>query len=194
MAYKMLYTIYFISKNKDYNIPFDPLNNDELGNYSVIENYSFKTTMYILSGLLFIPFLSILANTSGLGKDASSTYIITLIIIFTICIFVSLVYPLIKGYNMSRESKNKLIGENRKEQYELMEHFILVEVDDDVKARIEMLDYRMKAIESVAIFPFKWRIWAKIVTLILLPILSYVFQIIISEIDLIELIRPIFLK
>lgn len=193
LSFKMLFTIYFLTRNKKYNIPFDPLNDDELGNYSVIENYSFKTTKYMLSGLLFIPFLTILANSSGLSKNESGILIISLIIIFSISLLISLLYPLINGYNMSKESKNVIIIDIRKEQYKLIDEYIN-KPEQEYKDKIDMLDFKMKAIEEVAIFPFKWRIWLKIVTMILLPTLSYIFQTIISEINLFDLIKTVILK
>lgn len=115
-GWEMMYTINALSKDINCAIPFDITNEDGIGNYSIIEKYSFKTTLYLSSGILFIPALNLVAKQSNLSVKDTGILVWLIIILFSLFMLISLFYPLIVGYKMAINGKNNLIYETKKDK------------------------------------------------------------------------------
>ncbi len=183
---KMVYSIKKVSER--INIPFDELNEDGLGNYSVISKYCFPTTLYLTSGVLFIPILVEFMNATS---ENAFWLTFSLILIFSAFILVSLVYPLTRGHFMARESKRVLLLEVRTKLMNSIKVCINEPIEKN-KIHWETLKYKYELIKVIPTYPFELNVIMKIIGTTLIPVITFFVQIFITDDIVLDIIRSIF--
>lgn len=185
-TFKMIYSIKIVSERL--NIPFDELNEDGLGNYTIIANYCFPTTLYLASGVLFIP---ILIEFMGNGSNDVNNLIILLIVLFSCFLLASMVYPLSRGYLMANISKIVALSKIKKDLFVELSR-CLENPTVEGKIRWETLDYKLKSVESIPTYPFQLDTIVKIIVTTLIPILTFFVQLFLTEDVVVDFFKVFF--
>ncbi len=187
-SFKMLYSMKKIFNSSAVEIPFDELNQDGVGNYSIIASYSFKTTKYLTSGVLFIPICIEFIEKSS---NRSNYVVLFLIICFSLFTLASMIYPLYKGYIMANKSKNDKIFDVKHEINKVLQ-ICVNEPTINNKILLETLDYRLKTIEDIPTYPFQLNVILKIIGTTLIPIITFFAQLFLTQEKISEFIKSLF--
>lgn len=180
---KMVYSIGYISKKL--KIPFDQLNEDGIGNYSVIAKYCLPTTMYLTSGVFFVPILVVFMKS---GNTSTNWLTLLLILMFSMFILLSMVYPLIKGYLMANESKSVVMMEIKEQMFSSINQCIEEPIEAN-KIQWETLNHKYKLIETIPTYPFQLNIVIKIVVTTLIPIFTFFLQMFLTQDVILDFIK-----
>ncbi len=172
---KMVYSIKYVSTRV--RIPFDIMNYDGLGNFDVVAKYCFSTTIYLTSGVLFIPILIAFSNASS---TETTILPITLIVTFSFFIFVSMVYPLFRGYYMASESKNEAVIAVKTDLNKAIET-CLEAPNEKNKILMDTINFKLKLLNDIPTYPFQIDVVLKIILTTLIPIFTFFLQMFLTK-------------
>ncbi|HRC81874.1 MAG TPA: hypothetical protein PLF27_10860 [Sedimentibacter sp.] len=166
----MIYTFFVIEKN--INIPLDINNKDGVGNYSLMFKYCFPTTLYLGSGVLFIPVLIEFTSTMGALVIVMVSLLIVLCSLF---LLFSMVLPLFKGYIMADRSKSVQIYELTKEMNKAIDECLISPTAEN-EIIYNAIKQKIEQISKIPTYPFQLNIIMKIASTTLLPIFVYILK------------------
>ena len=166
----MIYT--FILLEKNITIPLDIDNKDGVGNYSLMFGYCFPTTLYLGSGVLFIPVL--IEFTSTMGALVIGL-VFLLIILFSLFLLFSMLLPLFNGYNMADRSKSSQIYELTKKMNRAIDECLISPTAENERI-YKTIKQKIEQIDKIPTYPFQVSIIMKIASTTLLPILVYILK------------------
>ena len=166
----MIYT--FILLEKNITIPLDIDNKDGVGNYSLMFGYCFPTTLYLGSGVLFIPVL--IEFTSTMGALVIGL-VFLLIILFSLFLLFSMLLPLFNGYTMADRSKSSQIYELTKKMNRAIDECLISPTAENERI-YKTIKQKIEQIDKIPTYPFQVSIIMKIASTTLLPILVYILK------------------
>lgn len=166
----MIYT--FIVLEKKITVPLDIDNKDGVGNYSLMFGYCFPTTLYLGSGVLFIPVLIEFIST----MEAIVIGLVSLLIVlFSLFLLFSMVLPLFNGYRMADRSKSNQIYELNKKMNRAIDECLISPTSENERI-YKAIKQKIDQIDKIPTYPFQVNIIMKIASTTLLPIFVYILK------------------
>ena len=166
----MIYT--FIVLEKTITIPLDINNKDGVGNYSLMFSYCFPTTLYLGSGVLFIPVLIEFTSTM---ENIVIGLVSSLVILYSLFLLFSMLIPLFKGYTMADRSKSSQIYELTKKLNKAVDECMISPTSENERIW-KTLKQKIDQIDKIPTYPFQVSIIMKIASTTLLPIFVFVMK------------------
>ncbi len=166
----MIYT--FIVLEKKITVPLDIDNKDGVGNYSLMFGYCFPTTLYLGSGVLFIPVLIEFISTMG---AIVMGLVSLLIVLFSLFLLFSMLLPLFNGYRMADKSKSTQIYELNKKMNRAIDECLISPTSENERI-YKTIKQKIDQIDKIPTYPFQVNIIMKIASTTLLPIFVYILK------------------
>lgn len=166
----MIYT--FIVLEKNITIPLDINNKDGVGNYSLMFGYCFPTTLYLGSGVLFIPVLIEFTSTMEIIVTG---LVSSLIILYSLFLLFSMLIPLFKGYTMADRSKSSQIYELTKKLNRAIDECLISPTSENERI-YKTLKQKVDQVDKIPTYPFQVNIIIKIASTTLLPIFVFILK------------------
>jgi hypothetical protein len=176
-VYVMIKSIKEISKQW---LHIDPLHPDKVGGLSSVGNFAISTTVIFSSGALWIPLAIELAADQPILANLAFGLMGAWMILTLLCF----AYPTFKIHTKASKIQKRILNELRLDYAKIRKKVVVDKLtisNDNIEAignffKMEILRKEFKDYQDLKLYPFEIKIFTKLVSSVLLPLLIWLLQ------------------
>ena len=169
-----------INKLSKERLHIDPLHPDKVGGLSCVGDFAISTTIIFSSGALWLPLAFELASSLFI----LNTYIIIIVGVWMLFTLITFAYPTFKIHKAAEIIQNETLDKLRKDYAHTKRNLAmgnLIESKEYLEAiahffNLEVIYKEIINYQNVKLYPFEIRIFAKLVSSVLFPLLVWAVQ------------------